>query len=222
MIATIAVLVVLSDAGHRVVLTGLEYAQRVAAGRPAAAMALIVVFSALAAMLAFVSSWVVLPFAVFTWGPAIALALLWTGWLLGGATTYAIGRLLGRPAVRRLLPREALERYEERFTHHMPFYVVLLVQLALPSEVPGYLLGIVRYSFIRYLAALGLVELAYALVTVYLGEGLLQRRLVPVVASLVLLALLTLAAVWRVRGLLATKAQGPSATRTPSLTRSLG
>ena len=162
-------------------------------------MALIVLLSALGAMLAFVSSWVLVPFAVFTWGAPVALLLLWTGWLLGGAATYATGRFLGRPAVEWVVRSDSLARYEQRFVRHMPFYVMLLVQLSLPSEIPGYLAGIVRYSFVRYLAALGIVELAYGIVTVYLGQAVLERQLMPVLAGLTLLALITVAAAYRLR-----------------------
>lgn len=193
-------LILFSEGAHRAVLRGLHQAEYIAAVQPAIAMALIVVFSALAAMLAFVSSWVLVPFAVLTWGPTVALVLLWSGWLLGGAASYTIGRFLGRPAVRWLLPTDRLTRYEERFVRHMPFHVVLLVQLSLPSEIPGYLLGVVRYSFVRYLAALGIVELAYGLVTIYLGQGFLERRVVPVLAGLTLLVFVTVWAAYRLRG----------------------
>lgn len=220
-LAAVVILILMSEGGHRLVRTVLEDAQRLAAARPVAAMLLIVLFSALAAMLAFVSSWVIVPFAVFTWGPVVALALLWIGWFLGGAATYAVGRFVGRPAVRWLVRGDSLARYEQRFVRHMPFYVVLLVQLALPSEIPGYLLGIVRYSFVRYLTALGLVELVYAVMTVYLGEGLVQRRLVPVLSGLTLLTLVTLAAAYALRGRLEAQRRS-STTGTPSLTRSLG
>lgn len=196
-------LLLLSDSAHRGVLRGLEAAERIAAVQPALAMALVVAFSALAAMLAFVSSWVLVPFAVFTWGPIVALVLLWSGWLLGGAASYAIGRFLGRPAVNWLLPTGLVTRYEERFARRMPFHVVLLVQLSLPSEIPGYLLGVVRYSFVRYVSALGLVELAYGLVTIYLGEGVLERRIVPILAGGSALALVTVWAAYTLRGRLA-------------------
>ena len=220
-LAAVVILILMSEGGHRLVRTVLEDAQRLAAARPVAAMLLIVLFSAVAAMLAFVSSWVIVPFAVFTWGPVVAFALLWIGWFLGGAGTYAVGRFVGRPAVRWLVRGDSLARYEQWFARHMPFYAVLLLQLALPSEVPGYLLGTVRFSFVRYLSALGLVELAYAVLTVYLGEGLVQRRLVPVLSALTLLALLTLAAAYVLRGRLEAQRRS-SKTRTPSLTRSLG
>ncbi len=196
-------LILVSEGAHRGVLRGLEAAERIAAVQPALAMALIVAFSALAAMLAFISSWVLVPFAVFTWGPAVALVLLWSGWLLGGAASYAIGRFLGRPAVHWLVPTDLVARYEERFARSMPFHVVLLVQLSLPSEIPGYLLGVVRYSFVRYVAALGLVELAYGLATIYLGEGVLERRIVPILVGVTALALVTVWAAYTLRGRLA-------------------
>jgi len=196
-------LILLSEGAHRWVLRGLHEAEQIAAVRPALAMALIVAFSALAAMLAFVSSWVLVPFAVFTWGPTVALVLLWSGWLLGGAASYAIGRFLGRPAANWLLPADLVARYEDRFARRMPFHVVVLVQLSLPSEIPGYLLGVVRYSFVRYLAALGLVELAYGLVTIYLGGNFLERRIVPILAGVTALALVTVWAAYTLRGRLA-------------------
>jgi len=189
----------MSGAVHRLVLVGLEEARHIATAHPSYAMALIVVFSALAAMLAFVSSWIVVPFAVLTWGPFGALLLLWTGWLLGGAGTYAIGRFLGRPAVRWFLSEDSLARYEQRFVRHMPFYVVVLVQFALPSEIPGYLLGMAGYSFGRYAAARGIVELTYGIATVYLGEGFLERRTLPVLAALSLLTLLAITAAYALR-----------------------
>jgi uncharacterized membrane protein YdjX (TVP38/TMEM64 family) len=184
-------LLIFSQGVHDFLVRVLLEADRTAAEHPIWAMTLVVTFSALAAMLAFVSSWIVVPFAVFTWGTIGGFALLWTGWLLGGAGTYAIGRFMGRPAARWLVSAPVLARYEDRISHHTPFGVVLLAQFALPSELPGYLLGVVRYPFGRYLGALGIVELTYGIATIYLGTGLVQRRALPVVAGLAALALVT-------------------------------
>lgn len=189
-------LIISSQGLHNVLVRALAQADRTAAAHPVWAMALVVGFSALAAMLAFVSSWILVPFAVFTWGTTGALLLLWTGWLLGGAGTYAIGRFLGRPAVRWLASAPVLARYEDRISHHTPFGIVLLAQFALPSEIPGYLLGIVRYPFARYLAALGIVELIYGVATVYLGIGVVERRAAPVMAAAAALVLVSTWAVY--------------------------
>ena len=71
---------------------------------------------------------------------------------------------------------EALDRFENRISSRAPFGLVLLFQLAMPSEVPGYVLGIARYQFLKYILILGMVELPFAIGTVYLGASFLQQR----------------------------------------------
>jgi uncharacterized membrane protein YdjX (TVP38/TMEM64 family) len=46
-----------------------------------------------------------------------------------------------------------------------------------PSDIAGYLFGLVRARLALFLAALALAEMPYALGAVYLGESFLQRRL---------------------------------------------
>jgi len=136
-----------------------------------------VAFAALSAMLAFVSSAVIVPVGVYVWGKLASLLLLWLGWVLGGITAYTLSRYFGRAVVQALVPRPLIERYENLIPRRAAFGFVLLLQLALPSEVPGYLLGLTRYSFGRYVAALALAELPYAVATVYLGAGFIERRI---------------------------------------------
>ncbi|HEX5747145.1 MAG TPA: VTT domain-containing protein [Archangium sp.] len=148
--------------------------------------ALFILLSAFSAMLAFFSSAVLIPVAIHTWGEAVCVLLLWCGWMLGGAGAYVIARVWGRPVIRRLVSAELLGRYEERISQHSSFGLVLLFQLAVPSEIPGYVLGLARYGLRRYLRVLAVAELPYAVGTVYVGSSLLAQR------SLVLLALGTL------------------------------
>lgn len=176
LLVAILALTIFARGAHEALLRILAVAQGIAGEHPGGAAVLVVAFAALSAMLAFLSSAVVVPFAVYTWGTTEAFLLLWSGWLLGGAASYGVGRFLGRPVVSWLASSSLLARYEERISRRTPFTLVLLFQLALPSEVPGYLLGLVRYAFGRYLLALGLTELPYAIGTVYLGVGVLQRR----------------------------------------------
>jgi uncharacterized membrane protein YdjX (TVP38/TMEM64 family) len=155
--------------------------------------ALFILLSALSAMLAFFSSAVLVPVAVHTWGEAACVFLLWTGWILGGVCAYGIARFWGRPVVRRLASSELLARYEERISQRSSFGLVLLFQLAVPSEIPGYVLGLARYGLRRYLLVLAVAELPYAVGTVYLGSSLLERR---TVVLLVLGALGILFSAW--------------------------
>jgi uncharacterized membrane protein YdjX (TVP38/TMEM64 family) len=149
---------------------------------PVGGATLFFVLAVLSAMLAFFSSAVVVPVGVYAWGKLGCLLLLWGGWLVGGLAAYAMGRFLGRPVVAALTSANTLERYERRISAHAPFRLVLLFQLALPSEIPGYLLGLVRYPLSRFAVALAMAELPFAVGTVYLGASFLERRIPALLA----------------------------------------
>lgn len=165
-----------SDGLHSLLLRLVAFAADLMTERPFLGAVLFVLLAALSAMLAFVSSAVLVPVGVYTWGKAACLLALWVGWTLGGIASYGIGRSLGRSVVQSLLSSATFSRYEDRVSGHTPFGLVLLFQLALPSEVPGYLLGLARYSFWKYLIALMLSELPYVVGTIYLGASFLDRR----------------------------------------------
>jgi uncharacterized membrane protein YdjX (TVP38/TMEM64 family) len=125
--------------------------------------------------------------------------LLWTGWILGGMCSYAIGRFLGRAAVKWLTAEGLLHRLEAHLGPATPFGLVLIFQLAVPSEIPGYVLGLVRYSFPRYLFALALVELLYAVAMVHMGASFVDRREGIILAIGAAIALFSVAAFYLLR-----------------------
>lgn len=170
-------LVISSDELHGWVMNLLPEAEAIVRERPVLGILVFVLFASLSAMVAFVSSAVIVPVGIYVWGNAVSLLLLWLGWILGGVFGYSITRFLGRPVVKFLGPGPAFERYENRISRHASFGLVLLFQLAVPSEVPGYLLGLAGYNFWKYLGALALAELPYAVATIYLGSSFLERRL---------------------------------------------
>jgi uncharacterized membrane protein YdjX (TVP38/TMEM64 family) len=147
------------------------------------------------ALLAFFSSALLVPVAVYAWGPTTCVLLLWGGWLLGGVAAYGVGRYLGRPVVVTLLPGATIARYERWVETGAGFLPIFLLQLTVPSDVAGYLFGLVRCRFRVFLPALAAAEIPYALGAVYLGASFLQRNLLPLVAvGLAGLALSVLAA----------------------------
>jgi uncharacterized membrane protein YdjX (TVP38/TMEM64 family) len=142
-------------------------------------MVVFVALAALSAMIAFVSSAVLIPVAVYVWGPWVCFALLWAGWFLGGLAAYAIGRYLGRPMVHRLVRPAALERQERWARSRRSLIGIVLLQLAIPSDLAGYVFGLIRCPFLPFVGALALAELPYALGAVYLGVSFVQRRILP-------------------------------------------
>ena len=135
-----------------------------------------VLLSALAAMLAFFSSAVLVPPAVYAWGPVVCAVLLWVGWMLGGLVSYGLAYRFGEPVMRWLAPGKSITRYKARIHEHASFGFILLFQLALPSEIPGLVLGLVRFPIERYLMALAVAEMPYAILTTLLGESFVSRR----------------------------------------------
>lgn len=144
--------------------------------------AVFLLLSILSAMLAFFSTAALLPVAVAAWGKLTSLLLLWSGWFLGGLLSYLIGRYLGHGAVARLMPDKKLQEYERQLRVIAGFPQVLLLQLALPSEVPGYVLGTLRFRFGIYAAALAIAELPYAFGAVYLSDSFLRGNLSLLIA----------------------------------------
>ena len=166
----------LSDTVHAVLTEVLAASQAIISGHPVLGPMLFVALAALSAMLAFASVAVLLPLAVLTWGEPLSILLLWLGWLLGGGFTYIAGRFFGRALFDWLAAGSLLRRLEHHIGPSTPFGVVLLFQLALPSEIPGYVLGLVRYSVPKYFLALGLVELLYTVAAVHLGASFVEGR----------------------------------------------
>ena len=154
----------------------LSAAEPVIAAHPVTGGLLFVALSAASAMLAFFSSALLVPVAVFTWGAPVTIGLLWLGWLLGGMSAYWMGRLFRRPLVHSERAARLVDFYADKVPREAHFPVVLLLQFALPSEVPGYLCGLLGVRFPVYLSALAIAELPYAVGTVLAGEGVVRRE----------------------------------------------
>lgn len=135
-----------------------------------------VLLSALSAILAFFSSALLVPAAVFAWGNGLTVALLWVGWLLGGLCMYWLGRGMRGPGDAGAAPSGRFAAYLPRVSREVSFPLVLLWQLALPSEIPGYLCGYLRVPLRSYVPALAIGELPYAIAAVWLGKSVVDRQ----------------------------------------------
>ena len=144
------------------------------AEQPYLGMAAFVAMAMLSAMVAFFSSAIFAPVAIYAWGNVTTFILLWSGWLLGGIASFCIGRFLGRRVAATLIGEEKIAGWQSQLDQRSRFVHVLLFQAVVPSEIPGYVLGILRYRFLLYLLALAITELPYVIGVVYLGDHFLQ------------------------------------------------
>jgi uncharacterized membrane protein YdjX (TVP38/TMEM64 family) len=188
-----------SDELHEALLEVLEASKRLIVHHPVLGALLFMLLSAVAAMFAFFSAAIVVPVAVYAWGELPSMVLLWAGWIVGGSVSYVIARFFGRAVVHWLTADRALRRVERHLQPDTPFRLILLFQLALPSEIPGYVLGLVKYPFGKFLAARALTELPFAVATIYLGAGFVGGQGGFVLAVGLAIVLLSVAAFYFLR-----------------------
>ena len=192
LICTSLALLLSADAVYAGLQRALLAAEPLLAGHPYLGAVAFVGLAALSAILAFFSSALLLPPAIFTWGTTVTLGLLWLGWLLGGLCTYALGRSLRRQPWGPSGTSSQFDFYRQRAQGRVTFALVLLLCLALPSEIPGYLCGYLSVRLRTYFTALALAELPYAAGAVLLGNGVVHRHIGWLVACGVLGAALSL------------------------------
>lgn len=185
LVAVVVVLVLLSySETFRGLLDSITlWAKDLMAANPQLGALVFFLFSMLSAMLAFASSAALVPPANLVFGKLVTFLLLWGGWLAGAVVAYLIGSL-ARPLLIRLGYKEKIEKYEEYVSRRMKFWMVLLFCFAVPSEIPGYVLGGVHYSFWRFVIAMAVTEAIYALGIVFAGESLLADNPLPLILIL--------------------------------------
>ena len=187
LVLLVLVLGVLSSAPlHRALLDLLAVAEQVMRAYPRIGMLLFFALAGFSAMLSFFSSAALVPVGVYVWGPTVTMLLLWSGGTVGGILGYWFARTLGRRAVKRMFPAEPLRKYETFFATRADWRTILLFRLALQSELPSYVLGLVRYPLVRYLPIIMVAEALFVLLEVYLGAAFLERNTLTFVAALLI------------------------------------
>lgn len=137
-----------------------------------------------AMLMSFSSIWLV-PVAVVLWNDNTTVFLLLVSWLVGATISYLIGFYGGHPIVKRLISEKKILYYEHLITNKFSFWVIFLFRLTLPSEIPGYLLGIARYNFPKYLLVTLLAEAPYAIYSVYAFESIVQKNEIMFISTLI-------------------------------------
>ena len=130
--------------------------------------------AALSSMLSLFSSIPLVPVAIVSFGAPLSLILLLGGWLLGESIAYFIGQYAGRSLLNYFVSLERIEYYKKLIPGKSQFLLVLLFRLAVPAEIPGYVLGAIKYDFWKYLLATFLAELPFAAVTIYSGKAFIS------------------------------------------------
>lgn len=135
------------------------------------------VFSAVSVLLSPFTSVPFVPSAIMAWGNFLTFLILFLGWVTGGVFAYLVGSFSREKIIKKIFSFGKIERYKKRISPQTQFWLVLLFRLAIPSEIAGYTLGIIRYQFKKYLLATFLAELPFAFFVIYSSSVLLSGEI---------------------------------------------
>ena len=138
---------------------------------PVWAVLIFMLFAALSVLLGPFSSFPLVPAAVSIWGEMQTLIMLYSGWLVGNVSAYAIGYYFGRPVLNKIIGEQKITAWLDSIKNRLTFTVLLLFRIATPSET-GYVFGLIRYSVRKYLLITLLAELPFVVLAVFAGSAL--------------------------------------------------
>lgn len=180
---------------YEIVFTVEDYAEQ----NEILVIAIFVGLSALSAILSPFSSAPLAPIAVMIWGSAAAFAMIFSGWLIGDIIAYLIGRYGGRFLIEQFVDFNKIENYSAQISAKMKFWLVLLFRLTAPSEIGGYVLGVLRYYFSKYFLATFLAELPFALIMIYASEAFIDQKITIFIVLIFAMLILTSATFYAFR-----------------------
>jgi uncharacterized membrane protein YdjX (TVP38/TMEM64 family) len=150
-------------------------------------VAVFISLGALSTMISSFSSVPLVPIAVIVWGILPTALFLFIGWIIGDVLSYFIGYWAGNPILKRFISLENIEYYRRKIPPNAEFKLIFFFIMSMPSEVPNYTLGTLRYNFLRYFLIIGLGELIFAYFTAYAGQALLEKNLLLFAGTIALL-----------------------------------
>ncbi len=143
---------------------------------PILAFGLFFVFSMVSTMLSPFSTIPIVPVAVLLWGEAATFFLLTLGWISGGSLAYLIGRHVGYPVVTKLISKRRTDYWLKYASEHMTFPIAFLFRAVTPSET-GYIFGLVKFDFWKYLLITAITETVFAVPIVWASDAFLENNI---------------------------------------------
>ena len=155
-----------------------------------------ILIEALSVMISPFSSVPFLVVAIDVWGKTTALIYSIIGGLLGATMTYLIGYFALHRLFKKLIPIDEITDNHNGIAKKSPFWLVTLFILAMPVEIPGYALGIVKYPFRKYVLATLIGHFPFYVIAVFAGYAFIEKNIVSFVLMMILLFAMFCAALY--------------------------
>ncbi|KKR02809.1 MAG: hypothetical protein UT31_C0040G0003 [Parcubacteria group bacterium GW2011_GWF2_39_13b] len=145
------------------------------------------VFAALSAVISPFTSAPLIPAAIAIFGNFLTFWLLWIGWIFGGIISYFLGRYAARPIAINLLTSKKINYYQKKLSKKTNFWLILLFRIAAPAEIPGPILGALKYNPLKFIFATAIAELPYAIASIYASNALITDQKIIFFLSIILI-----------------------------------
>jgi uncharacterized membrane protein YdjX (TVP38/TMEM64 family) len=152
-----------------------------------------VIFILLAALSVMLSPFSVVPFtitAIGIWGKGVTLLYVMVGSLLGASTAYVIGAQAIHRLMKWVFPAKKIEKYSAVINDKSSFLLIELFFLAMPAEVPGYVLGAGKYTYWKFILAAAMAYLPFEILVIYAGEAFLRKNVLVLGVFMTVFAIL--------------------------------
>lgn len=147
--------------------------------------------STLSAVISPFSSVPLIPVVIVVWGDILTIFILLFGWLLGGIISYFLGSFTGYSLAEKIFSQEKAEQYKQQLSSRANLLTVFLFRLAAPTEIAGYVLGSIKYNFLKYFIVTTVVEIIFSILVVYSGEALMETNKIRFILFVFLALFLT-------------------------------
>ena len=123
-----------------------------------------ILITALAVVIAPISTLPLIPLASMLWGWVITGALSVLGWVIGSQIAFILARKYGRPLVEKITSLEKLETFEKNFSQKNMFWIIVFLRMTVPVDVLSYALGIfseIQQSTFFFATLIGVTPFAF-------------------------------------------------------------
>ena len=126
--------------------------------------------------------------------------VLWTciGTAIGGFIVFWLSRKFGRPLVEKIVKKDSLDKFDFIFNNNTSFilFVIFLIP-GLPDDIICYLAGLTKISLKKLVALFVVGRLPAIIITNYLGFGIGEENLTPVIVISIIIAIVLALIVWQ-------------------------
>ena len=151
-------------------------------------MMVYVAITALAIILAPVSTLPLIPLAVAIWGWFITAILSIIGWTVGSQVAFWLAKTYGQTLVQKFVSLERFSAFEKRFTKRNLFWTVVLLRMTVPVDILSYGLGLFSTMSNRLFLLSTIIGITpFAFIFSYLGSLPPGFQIITIIEIVILL-----------------------------------